>query len=66
MLVVVAAAVMLIALLALSIVGVIAFTRRGHHRIRRLMPQFDPPIVTPDLSARIILASNELLTGKDG
>ncbi|WP_020524645.1 M81 family metallopeptidase [Catelliglobosispora koreensis] len=39
--------------------------RIGHSRIRRPMFPFDPDMPDPDLSARIIAASNEPLTGDD-
>ena len=39
--------------------------RLGHHRIRRPMFPFDEAMGTPDLSARLIPASNEPLTGAD-
>ncbi len=39
--------------------------RMGHSRIRRPMFPFDPEMPDPDLSARIIAASNEPLTGDD-
>jgi microcystin degradation protein MlrC len=39
--------------------------RLGHHRIRRPMLPFDAPDFAPDLSARLIPASNAPLTGDD-
>ena len=39
--------------------------RLGHHRIRRPMLPFDAPDFEPDLSARLIPASNAPLTGDD-
>jgi microcystin degradation protein MlrC len=40
--------------------------RLGHHRIRRPMWPFDKKFKTrPDLTARILPLSNELLTGPD-
>ena len=40
-------------------------TRLGHHRIRRPMVPFDPPTFVPDLTARLVPASVEELTGPD-
>jgi hypothetical protein len=39
--------------------------RLGHHRIRRPMFPFDREMADPDLSARIIPASDQPLTGDD-
>lgn len=39
--------------------------RLGHHRIRRPMFPFDPDMAEPDLTARLIAASDEPLTGDD-
>jgi len=39
--------------------------RLGHHRIRRPMFPFDRDMADPDLTARIIPASDRPLTGDD-
>ncbi|MGW7570113.1 M81 family metallopeptidase [Streptomyces tendae] len=39
--------------------------RLGHHRIRRPMFPFDPAMADPDLSARLIPAADQPLTGAD-
>ncbi|NUS87788.1 MAG: M81 family metallopeptidase [Streptomyces sp.] len=39
--------------------------RLGHHRIRRPMFPFDPDMADPDLTARIVPASDQPLTGDD-
>ncbi|MFI6345471.1 M81 family metallopeptidase [Streptomyces sp. NPDC050560] len=40
-------------------------TRLGHHRVRRPLFPFDPDMPEPDLSARLIPASDQPLTGAD-